>query len=55
MTIHHDKLGYGKLASSREDISEVRIAEMLKRLNAESTDEKEEEKPSEDTKKEEKK
>lgn len=33
MTIHHDKLAYGKLASSREDVSEKRLEEMLKKLN----------------------
>lgn len=33
MTIHHDKLAYGKLASSREDVSEKRLAEMLEKLN----------------------
>lgn len=40
MTIHHDKLAYGKLASSREDVSEERLAEMLEKLN--EKDEKEE-------------
>jgi len=56
MTIHHDKLGYGKLASSQEDISEDRIAEMLKMLNGEvSEDGKGGDKPAEDKKKEEKK
>lgn len=33
MTIHHDKLAYGKLASSREDLSEERLAAMLEELN----------------------
>lgn len=33
MTIHHDKLAYGKLAPESEDLSEERIAEMLARLN----------------------
>lgn len=32
MTIHHDKLAYGKLAASREDLSEERILEMLGEL-----------------------
>lgn len=32
MTIHHDKLAYGKLASSMEETSEERIAQMLKEL-----------------------
>ena len=34
MTIHHDKLAYGKLASSREDLSEERIFEMLGELES---------------------
>ena len=34
MTIHHDKLAYGKLAASREDLSEERILEMLGELEA---------------------
>lgn len=33
MTIHHDKLAYGKLASTIEDVSEARLEEMLKELN----------------------
>lgn len=33
MTIHHDKLAYGKLASTQENVSEDRLAEMLKKLN----------------------
>lgn len=41
MVIHHDKMAYGRLASSREDLSEEKLAEMLKRLNC---DEREEEK-----------
>ena len=32
MTIHHDKLAYGKLAASHEDLSEERILEMLGEL-----------------------
>lgn len=32
MTIHHDKLAYGKLASSSEELSEDKIAQMLARL-----------------------
>lgn len=32
MTIHHDKTAYGKLASSREEVSEERLSEMLKKL-----------------------
>lgn len=33
MTIHHDKLAYGKLAPESEGISEERIAQMLAELN----------------------
>ena len=43
MTIHHDKLAYGKLASQSEELSEQDILAMLEELN-----EEEEEKPSED-------
>ena len=32
MAIHHDKTAYGKLASAREDLSEERVLEMLRRL-----------------------
>ncbi len=35
MTIHHDKLAYGKLASGMEELSERQLAEMLKLLNEE--------------------
>lgn len=35
MTIHHDKLAYGKLTSQREDLSEEKLLEMA-RLLAES-------------------
>lgn len=34
MTIHHDKLAYGKLASAREDIFDERLMEMLSALEA---------------------
>lgn len=33
MTVHHDKMAYGRLAKSCEDLSEERIAVMLKELN----------------------
>ena len=33
MTIHHDKLAYGKLAPESEGLSEERIAQMLAELN----------------------
>ncbi len=39
MTIHHDKLAYGKLESSSEEISEEKIAEMLKQLQDEEEEE----------------
>ena len=46
MTIHHDKLAYGKLASNMEELDEERILKMLEILNAEKSEEKEEaEKP----------
>jgi len=35
MTIHHDKMAYGKLASTREDVSEERLNEMLLLLSEE--------------------
>ncbi len=41
MTIHHDKLAYGKLASSREELSEERLAAMLKELNEDKKEEDE--------------
>lgn len=33
MAIHHDKAAYGKLAKQSEDLSEERLAEMLKALS----------------------
>ena len=33
MTIHHDKLAYGKLSSLREELSEDRLIEMAKALS----------------------
>ena len=41
MTIHHDKMAYGKLAATKEDVSEARLAEMLAEL--ENYEESEEE------------
>ena len=38
MTIHHDKLAYGKLAPNMEELSEEEILKMLEAL----TDEEEE-------------
>lgn len=39
MTIHHDKMAYGKLAPVREDVTEARLAEMLKALNGDGKNE----------------
>ncbi len=36
MTIHHDKMAYGRLASAREELSEERLAQMLARLSDEA-------------------
>lgn len=33
MTIHHDKMAYGRLASLREDFSEERLEAMAKLLS----------------------
>lgn len=43
MTIHHDKLSYGKLASMQEDMSEDKLLKMLKTLSEESSEESGEE------------
>ena len=42
MVIHHDKLAYGKLASPSEEMTEEQIAEMLKQLNKEEEQSKDE-------------
>ena len=43
MTIHHDKLAYGKLEESMEELSEEDIAKMLEQLSdGEEQDEEEE-------------
>lgn len=34
MTIHHDKMAYGKLEKTSEELSEEKIAEMLKKLKS---------------------
>ena len=34
MVIHHDKSAYGKLKPLKEDLSEKKLAEMLKELNS---------------------
>ena len=33
MAIHHDKMAYGRLQSMKEELSEEKIAEMLRELN----------------------
>ncbi len=38
MTIHHDKLAYGKLAPSSEELTEEKIAEMLAKLSKDEED-----------------
>lgn len=35
MAIHHDKMAYGKLSPSAEELSEEKIVDMLALLNAE--------------------
>ena len=35
MTIHHDKLAYGKLAPNMEELSEEEILKMLEKLEEE--------------------
>ena len=39
MTIHHDKLAYGKVTSNSEEMSEKQILEMLKLLEGEEEQE----------------
>lgn len=49
MTIHHDKLAYGKLAKTSEEMSEEELLKMLQELNsAEPSDEEDENKDKED-------
>lgn len=43
MTIHHDKMAYGNLASMKEELSEEKLLKMLEKLNGE--EEKKEEAP----------
>lgn len=43
MTIHHDKLAYGKIASAKEELSEDEILKMLEELNDDTEEKKEEE------------
>ena len=42
MTIHHDKLAYGKLAPNMEELSEEEILKMLESLEDEEEGEEEE-------------
>lgn len=51
MTIHHDKLAYGKIAPVKEDIPEDELARMIKELNL-SDDGSEPDKEAEDKKEE---
>ena len=45
MTIHHDKLAYGKLSSLQEEFSEDKLIEMAKALSGkDGADENEKEK-----------
>ena len=55
MTIHHDKLAYGKLASTQESVSEDRLAEMLKKLNGTPTQDDQPQEEQEDESKKKKK
>ena len=43
MTIHHDKLAYGKLASMQEEMSEEKLLKMLQTLSEEGEEEEEKE------------
>ena len=42
MTIHHDKLAYGKLAPNMEEMSEDEILKMLESLEEEDDDKQQE-------------
>lgn len=44
MTIHHDKLAYGKLAKTSEEMSEDELLKMLSELNSDEEDEEKDEK-----------
>ncbi len=39
MTLHHDKLAYGRLKSLRSDLGEERLAVMVAELNSDDGDE----------------
>ena len=40
MTIHHDKLAYGKIAETKEELTDEQILEMLSALCEDETEEK---------------
>ena len=44
MTIHHDKLAYGKLESTSEELSEDELLKMLEKLAEDEEEEEKEEK-----------
>lgn len=44
MTIHHDKLAYGKLASTREELTEEELLAMLNELKEEDEEASEDDK-----------
>ena len=50
MTIHHDKLAYGKLAPNMEEMSEEEILKMLENLNEEQGEEEEKDSPKNNSK-----
>ena len=52
MTIHHDKLAYGKLASMQEEMSEDKLLKMLKALSDEEEGEEKQDKTALDAKNE---
>lgn len=45
MAIHHDKMAYGRLAKTSEELSEEKLAEMLKKLNSEDCEEDDSSRP----------
>lgn len=45
MAIHHDKMAYGRLARTSEELSEEQLAEMLKKLNSENGEEDDSSRP----------
>lgn len=51
MAIHHDKMAYGRLARTSEELSEEQLAEMLKRLNEENCEDGENSETCSDNKK----